>query len=103
MRRSALLAATLLVAGASGSMAGDKAQEIKPYPFAFCIVSGETLDPYAEPYSAVHEGQRYRFCCKDCLVEFRNDPAPFAEKFKKLLENQKATDPKSGPKEEEAE
>jgi YHS domain-containing protein len=62
-------------------------QEVKPYPFDFCIVQeDEKLDPDAEPYAIVHEGQQYRFCCKDCWAEFRENPAPFVDKFKALLE-----------------
>ena len=43
---------------------------VKPYPFDFCIVQqDEKLDPEAEPYAAVHDGQQYRFCCRDCLLK----------------------------------
>lgn len=60
---------------------------VKPYPFDFCIVQeDEKLDPDAEPYAVVHEGQQYRFCCKDCWSEFRENPAPYVKKFKLLLE-----------------
>lgn len=70
---------------------------VKPYPFNFCIVQGDRLDPDAEPYAAVHEGQQYRFCCKDCWSEFRADPKPFVEKFKKLLQEiQQAEQSKEG-------
>ena len=59
--------------------------EPKPYPFAFCIVQGTEFDEDKEPYVVTHEGQQYKLCCKDCLTEFRENPAPHVEKFAALL------------------
>lgn len=76
----------LAACSATPALAG----EVIPYPFNFCIVSGEELDPYAEPYAAVYEGRQFRFCCKDCWAEFRADPRPYRDKLLALLEKQQA-------------
>ncbi len=87
MKQLAILCLILASAWRGFSEDAEKAKpEVKPYPFTFCIVQGDELDPYAEPYAAVVDGQQYRFCCKDCWEEFRKDPKPYIEKFKKLEE-----------------
>ncbi|MCS6771758.1 MAG: hypothetical protein NZ740_06990 [Kiritimatiellae bacterium] len=73
-------------AARAGEVGSSESKGAKPYPFTFCVVSGEKLDPYAEPYMADYEGQQFRFCCKDCLADFRRDPLPIVEKFNKLLQ-----------------
>lgn len=82
----AMLIAAACAAPLGAEETGETKTAVKPYPFTFCIISGEELHPDAEPYAAVYEGQQYRFCCKDCWQEFREDPAPSVKKLKKLLE-----------------
>jgi hypothetical protein len=60
--------------------------EDRPYPFTYCIVSGEEFSPYKEPYIVRHEGQIYKLCCKDCFADFKEDPAPHVEKFNALVQ-----------------
>lgn len=54
------------------------------YPLDTCIVSGEKLD--AKAVSMVHDGQEFKFCCKDCIKKFNADPKKYtallAEKSK---------------------
>jgi len=45
------------------------------YPLDVCLVSGEALDAMGGPHVIVHEGQTVKFCCKDCVDEFKAAPA----------------------------
>jgi YHS domain-containing protein len=44
-----------------------------------------------KPYTFTHEGREIQLCCKDCLKDFKKDPA----KFVKKLEAAEAKDKKS--------
>ena len=44
-----------------------------------CLVSGKAVAAEAGTYS--HDGKTYGFCCKDCIDEFKKDPAKFAAKI----------------------
>lgn len=52
----------------------------KPYPLKACLVTGEKFD-HGKPYSFAHEGQEIQLCCKDCLTDFKNDPAKYLAKL----------------------
>lgn len=71
--------------------------EDKPYPFTFCVVSGEELGTDREPYIVRHEGQIYKLCCKDCFAEFKADPAPHVQKFNDLVAQREQQAAESGP------
>lgn len=55
----------------------------KPYTLKTCIVSGEKLDAMGKPIVMVHEGQEIRFCCNDCVTQFKAEPAKYLAKLKK--------------------
>ena len=52
----------------------------KPYPLNKCIVTDEALD-HGKPYTFVHDGQEIKLCCKDCLADFKKDPAKYLAKL----------------------
>jgi len=52
----------------------------KPYPLNTCLVSGEAFE-HGKPYTFVHEGQEIKLCCKDCLADFKKDPAKYLAKL----------------------
>jgi YHS domain-containing protein len=85
-----LVSACLLAAPSFAETSAEAAPQPKPYPFTFCIVQGTEFEEYKEPYVITHEGQQYKVCCKDCLVEFQADPAPHVEKFAALLKKRAA-------------
>ena len=60
--------------------AGDKA---KPYPLDKCIVTDEKLGEHGKPYVFTHEGQEIKLCCKDCLKDFKKEPAIYLKKLEK--------------------
>lgn len=77
------LAIILAVAfGVSAVRAEDK-PAAKPYPLTTCVVSGEKLDSMGKPYAYDHEGREVRFCCKNCVKDFKKEPA----KYLKLLDD----------------
>ena len=66
--------------------AEQKAEKAKPYPLDKCVVSGEKLGDHGKPYVFTHEGQEIKLCCKDCLKDFKKEPAKY---MKKIEEAQK--------------
>lgn len=57
------------------------AADVKPYPLATCIVSGDKIDP-AVP-AVVHNGQQVKFCCKACVKKFQANPEKYLIKLPK--------------------
>ena len=64
-----------------------QADKTPAYPLTTCLVSGEKLGEMGKPYIYKHEGREVRFCCKNCLKDFKKDPAKY---LKKLDEAEKA-------------
>lgn len=46
----------------------------KPYPMKTCLVTGEGFD-HGKPYVFAYEDQQIKLCCKDCLKDFKKNPA----------------------------
>ncbi len=57
------------------------AADLKPYPLATCIVSGDKLDPTVP--ALTHNGQQVRFCCKACVKKFQANPDKYLIKLPK--------------------
>ena len=74
-----ILALTFLL-----SVSGLNAAEGKPFPESLktCVVSGEKLGDHGKPYVFTHEGQEVKLCCKDCLKDFKKEPAKYMTKIK---------------------
>lgn len=53
-----------------------------PYPLDTCLVSGEKLGSMGKPPEIVHEGRQIKFCCKNCIPDFKEDPAKYLAKLK---------------------
>ena len=69
---TAALAATACLTFTAASRADD-------YPLKTCVVTGEKLE--AEAFDYHHNGRLVRFCCKDCLDEFKKNPQKFLKKL----------------------
>ena len=65
------------------ALAGDKAADpkLKPYTLKNCVVSGEKLDEMGKPYVYEYKGREIKFCCKDCVKDFKKDPAKYVKKI----------------------
>jgi YHS domain-containing protein len=77
-----ILSAAVL-AGPFAALAGDKTDEakLKPYTLKTCIVSGEKLGEMGDPYVFKYEGREIKFCCKNCVKDFKKDPAKYVKKI----------------------
>jgi YHS domain-containing protein len=71
------------LAGPLVALAGDKAADpkLKPYTLKTCVVSGEKLDEMGKPYVYEYKGREIKFCCKDCVKDFKKDPAKYVKKI----------------------
>ncbi|MGP8201427.1 MAG: hypothetical protein ACLQU4_18200 [Limisphaerales bacterium] len=58
----------------------------KPYPLKYCLVSGDKIGEMGKPTSIIYKGQEIKFCCPDCVKDFKKDPDTF---LKKLAEEEK--------------
>ena len=70
-----------LMLGASSLIAADAP---KPYPASLktCVVSGDKIGgEMGKPYVFTYEGQEVKLCCKDCLKDFKKDPAKYMKKI----------------------
>jgi hypothetical protein len=77
----ALAAAGVLVAPVAFAAAppANTDTAAKAYPLQTCIVTGEKLG--SEQASIVHDGQEFKFCCKDCIKKFNADPKKYHAKL----------------------
>jgi YHS domain-containing protein len=79
---AAILAISTLAAPLAGLAADQKSEtKPKPYPLKTCSVSGEKLGEMGKPVVYVHEGREIKFCCKDCIKDFKKDPAKYVKKI----------------------
>ena len=72
---------TGLAAGTFSTHAADKDKKPKPYPLDKCIVTDEKLGEHGKPYVFTHEQQEIKLCCKDCLEDFKKEPAKYLKKI----------------------
>ena len=71
------------------------AQQLPSYPLDKCPVSGEELGgTMGDPVNFVQEGRLVRFCCKDCIKDFKKDPAVVLKQIDEaVVKAQKASYP----------
>jgi YHS domain-containing protein len=79
--KTVTLAVLLSALAGSVSFAADKETKDKPYPLDKCVVSGEKLGEMGKPYVFKHEGREVQLCCKDCLKDFKKEPAKYMKKI----------------------
>lgn len=84
--RGMLICSASVILGVGSMAMGDEQKkdapaDKKPYPLATCVVSGEKLDEMGEPVVFKYEGREVRFCCKDCVKEFKKDPKKYLKKL----------------------
>jgi len=79
------LTLAILLAGFGGSVStsvgADKDTTTKPYPLDKCVVSDEKLGEMGKPYVFKHESREVQLCCKNCLKDFKKDPAKYLKKL----------------------
>ncbi len=80
---TAALLALAVLAGPYAGLAADQPKETKTkaYLLKTCVVSGEKLGEMGNPYVFVYQGQEIKLCCKNCLKDFKKDPAKYLKKI----------------------
>jgi len=59
------------------------------YPLDKCVVSDEKPGEHGKPYVFTHEGQEIKLCCKDCLKDFKKEPAKYTKKIEDAQKEKK--------------
>jgi YHS domain-containing protein len=80
-----LLAVALL--GAGFGFAGEvkelgKAEVPHSYPLKTCVVSEDKLGEHGKAIKMSYEGTDVYLCCKDCIKDFKKDPAKYVKMVK---------------------
>ena len=87
---TALTLSAAYLAAPLAAFAGDKKDEkAKPYALTTCVVSDEKLGEHGKPYVFTHEGQEIKMCCKDCLKDFKKEPAKYMKKIEEAQKEKK--------------
>ena len=55
--------------------------KIKPYTLKTCVVSGEKLGEMGKPYVITNDLREIKFCCKECVKDFKKEPAKYIKKI----------------------
>ncbi len=77
----AIVIAAFLVTASVARAADNKSEKLKPYPLETCVVSGEKLGEMGKPFVYQYEGREIKFCCKNCLKDFKKDTAKYIKKI----------------------
>ena len=79
--RIASTALAIALTSAFGTVRAEEKSTAKPYPLTTCVVSGEKLGSMGKPFAYDHEGREVRFCCKNCVKDFKKEPAKYLKKL----------------------
>jgi hypothetical protein len=77
---SGIVLSAFLFAPLAG-FAAEKKDKPKPYRLKTCVVSGDKLGEMGDPVVYVHGDQEIKFCCKNCIKDFKKDPAKYLKKI----------------------
>jgi hypothetical protein len=78
---TALVLATAVLGGPLAALGADAAAPVKPYTLKTCPVSDEKLGEMGKPYIFTNANREIKLCCKDCLKDFKKDPAKYVKKI----------------------
>ena len=54
----------------------------KTYPLKTCPVSNDKLGEHGKSVKVTYEGTDIYLCCKDCMKDYKKDPAKYAKMVK---------------------
>lgn len=57
------------------------AAKMKPYPLDYCLVSGDKIGEMGKPITTNYMGQEIKFCCPDCVKDFRKNPDKYVKQL----------------------
>jgi hypothetical protein len=66
---------------AADTKTGTTDAKVKPYTLKTCIVSGEKLGGMGKPVVITNELREIKFCCQDCVKDFKKEPAKYVKKI----------------------
>ncbi len=93
MKRLKLVTAAVLltcfVASPFLGLAAEKQEKLKPYTLKTCIISGEKLGEMGKPFVYEYKDREIKFCCKDCVADFKKDPAKYIKKIEEAEAKQR--------------
>ena len=69
-------------AGLGAEQPGKSAAPLKPDKLTTCPVSGDKLGEMGKAYVFEYKGQQVKLCCKDCLKDFKKNPAKYVKKIR---------------------
>ncbi len=75
-------ALALSVAFALSTARADNGGIPKTYPLKKCVVSNDPLGEHGKPVKVTYEGTDVYLCCKDCLKDWKKDPAKYVKMVK---------------------
>ena len=55
--------------------------KVKPYTLNFCVVSGDKLGEMGKPFVITNDNREIKFCCKNCVKDFKKEPEKFLKKI----------------------
>ena len=101
MKRTLLTAATLALLAITPALvradstnapsSSEKKADVKPYPLKTCLVSGEKFGgDMGKPVTLTYKGQEMKFCCNDCVKDFKKDPEKWMKKLDKAAKKEAA-------------
>lgn len=65
-----------------GAVTAGREKKAEPYPLDFCLVSDEKFEGSSmTPFEMVQDGQTLKFCCKNCVKDFKKAPKKFLTKL----------------------
>lgn len=70
-----------VLAAPFAAFAADQADKPKPDQLTTCPVSGDKLGEMGKPYVFTYQDREVKLCCKDCLKDFKKDPAKYLQKI----------------------
>jgi YHS domain-containing protein len=69
-----MLAALMAASFATSGFAADPATATNKV----CPVSGDKVGSMGKPVYVEYQGKKIALCCKDCVADFKKDPAKYA-------------------------
>lgn len=78
-----LVAALTFAVGAASLAQAGESNVPKSYPLKKCVVSDEALGEHGKAVKVTApDGTDVYLCCKDCVKDFKKDPAKYAKMVK---------------------
>lgn len=75
---AAVFSTVVLAADPPSDQKPIQSQSAPQAPNTICPVSGDKVGSIGKPVYVEYQGKKIALCCKDCVKDFRRDPAKYA-------------------------